>query len=204
MTAMLLDIKGTNITFTTALAVFCATPQKLGYYYTPEGGAIARGVNAGLLKLNADSVDFFPDNTGGIYYEFGNGQAASTTWELTGLSPFTSFTTMVSRGFPAMATPNFLPDSASLNGGLQLQWSNNYSNADSIFVFVGDGNSTPLHRHLPGNANSVTFMPAEMAKLSAGRGEINMQASNYSNETVNGKNYLYIQQRLLSSSLILY
>ena len=73
---------------------------------------------------------------------------------------------------------------------------NNYSNTDSIIVLLqgGPGTTSSPFKHLSGSATSVTYTSAELNTISTGSGEIIVYGINYSNITINSKNYLYIMQ----------
>ncbi len=103
----------------------------------------------------------------------------------------------VARGFPLITNPNYLPNTISKAAGFTINFgTNNYANTDSIIVLLvgGQGTTSFPYKHLSGNATSVTYTSAELNNVSSGSGQIIVYGINYSNMTVNSKNYLYIMQ----------
>jgi hypothetical protein len=197
------EVPGLGMNYSTALGIFNNAPQKYGVYYRPEGRAVSPGVYAGVLKYNSDTVDYLQNGPQGFYYEYNIANVSTATWELEAISPFTSFTTTVTRGFPVQSGTNFLPDSVNRSAGLTLQLSNIFSNTDSLFVFITDQNFM-LSRHLPGNASSVNFTTAELQQFVNATCQISVMAHNYSNQTINGKNLMYVMQRYFTEDVTLY
>ena len=182
-------------------AAFNANYQSLSYYYQLGGIFATTGSNAGVLKLNSTTLKYdiatanqtnrYKDTVSVRNYSIG------ATWDLVANNSFSSFSVNIAQGFPIIANPNYLPNTVSKAAGLTINFgANNYSNTDSIIVFLvgGPGTTSYPYKHLSGNVTSISYSPAELINVGTGNGEIIVYGINYSNMTVNSKNYLYIMQ----------
>jgi hypothetical protein len=187
---------GSPMVLTSTLSVFNTSGKPAGFYYKPEGGAITDGMNAGTLQCNSDTVDFMLSGNGGFYYEFSVGQCNNTpVWKVGGNGSFSAFETTVTRGFPVSANLNFFPASASTSSNLTVQLNGVYSNADSLYISIDDGNNKYSSKRLAGNATSATFTPTDMSGFASGNGTMYVIAYNYSNQTIGGKHYIFVLQQ---------
>ena len=176
----------------------------IGAYHMMGGIMATFGQNAGVLKLNGTTLKFdastpaqqnrYTDTLSSRNY------SAGASWDLAANSSFGSFTTTVTRGYPVISNVNYLPASVSKASGFTLTMGpGNYSNTDSLIVFVsGVGGVSPF-KHLPGNATSVSFSPLDLSTLGTGSGLLIVFGINYSNMMVSGKNYVFIMQHDLSN-----
>lgn len=182
-------------------AAFDAAQKPYSNYFMLGGIFATTGVYAGALKLNnttlkydistANQINRYKDTLSSRNY------SAGATWDLTANSSFSSFSVNVSRGFPIISNPNYLPNTISKSAGFTINFGvSNYSNTDSILVLIqgGAGTTSYPYKHLAGSVTSVTYTPAELNNIGNGSGQIIIYALNYSNITVNSKNYLLIMQ----------
>ncbi|MCE3227537.1 MAG: hypothetical protein K0S32_2088 [Bacteroidetes bacterium] len=206
MMANLVKVPTTTMVLSSQMAMFSTSPQPFGYYYTPENPMMNPAVNAGVVRCNSDTVPYMQNGPfGGFYYSYGMAKTLnSPVWNLTGVSPFTTFETTVPRGYPVSVSNSFLPDSVSKTSNLTIQFNANFSNTDSICVFITDNGSKYASKHVAGNATSVTFTPAQFTGFATGNGDIQVIAYNYSNQTVNGKNYIYVLQETIMGQVVIH
>ena len=182
-------------------ASFNFNSQPYSYYYLMGGIFATTGVNAGTLKLNSTILKYdistpnqtnrYKDTLSTRNYSIG------ATWDLTANGNFNSFNAPVNVGFPIIVNNSYLPNTISKSAGLTINFgNNNYSNTDSIIVFIVGGAGTTSYpiKHVSGTATSITFTSTELNGIGTGSGEIIVYGLNYSNMTVNSKNYLYIMQ----------
>jgi hypothetical protein len=189
-------------------AAFNPNPMSFGYYSIMGNIYSTTGVNAGTLKINSTPLVFnggtpsqqnmYVDTAASPNY--GN----SVTWNLAANSSFNSFTTTVSRGFPVIANMNYLPASFAKSSPLTINFgANNYSNTDSLIVFISAQSGMSPIKHLSASATSVTYSSGELTGLGTGNGNIIIMAMNFSNISTSGKNYVFIMGNNLSENVVI-
>lgn len=157
---------------------------------------------AGVVKINSTilkdsirgSTNYYTDTTSNSVY-------SSVSWNVGGNPSFSTFTTSVPRGYPAIVNTGYLPAAFSKSVPLTLTFGTaNYTNTDSLFVVITDNISSAfIYKYLPGNSTSVTFPVAQLSGFSVGtQGAITIFAKNYSNLTNAGKNYIFVLENTLA------
>ena len=196
-----MEIPAFSIVAYESRAAFNSATQPYSYYFMLGGIFATTGINAGTLKLNTTTLkyDVSTPNQINRYKDTlsARNYSAGATWDLTANSSFSSFSVNVARGFPIISSPNYLPNTISKSVGFTINFGvNNYSNTDSIIVLLqgGVGTTSYPYKHLSSSATSVTYTSAELNNVGTGSGEIIVYGINYSNITINSKNYLYIMQ----------
>jgi len=163
-------------------------------------GILVPGDSAGHLKINATDLVRDTSNPAFIYTDITSNAnySAGVKWTLAGNADFSAFSTMVTRGFPVMANPNYIPATFSKSHNFTLNLGTAaYSNTDSIMVMLYTGGSAAsgsAFKYVAGNATSVTFTPYDMASLvtTGSANEVIVYAKNFSSMSVNGKNYVFV------------
>jgi len=201
MQAEKLTIPSFSITSYESRAAFNSITQPYSFYYMLGGIFATTGVNSGVLKLNSTTLiyDLTTPNEMNRYKDTVSSRnySVGATWDLTANNNLSSFSVNIARGFPSITNPNYLPNTISKASGFTINFgATNYSNTDSIIVFLAGGTGTTSYpyKHISGNATSVTYSSAELNNVGTGSGQIIVYGINYSNMTVNSKNYLYIMQ----------
>ena len=114
-------------------------------------------------------------------------------WTVSGNKNFSSFSTKVTRGFPEIANPDFLPDTIYKSDNITLRsGANNFSNTDSIMVQIQDDLSS-VYKYFSGKDSIFTFTKEEIAGLNNGllNRQIKVYAKNFSNIIVNNNRFVF-------------
>jgi|GEM_PF-1795086 hypothetical protein len=165
-----------------------------------SAGIISPGDTAGHLKINTTTMVRDTGNPSFIYTDTTStaNYSSGVKWTLAGNVNFTAFSTSVTRGFPVAANANYLPSTFSKSQNLTLNLGTaGYTNTDSLMVMIytsSSATSGAVFKYVAGNASSVTFTPADMSSLitNGSFNEILVYAKNFSNMSVNGKNYVFV------------
>jgi hypothetical protein len=158
------------------------------------------GDYAGDLKINGSSASYESANYTQDYhiYEDANPSRqydSGITWQLARVVPFSSFSTNVPRGFPAVANNSYFPSSISKNAGIIINFgANNFTNVDSIEVKISSY-SFCYTKVLAANSSSVFFSGNNVAFLSFANlntANIDVSLKNYSNMVVDSKTFIFM------------
>ena len=191
-----------SVTSYNAGAVFSKTAKAFSSLYVILGVPVGYDP-AGAVEIDSTTLSFNATNVNNHINSYtdsaGTSVYNSAKWTVGGNSNFSTLTTTVTRGYPAIAQSNYLPSAFSKSQPLTINLGTNYSNTDSLIVMVTDNASTNpffVYKYLPGNASSVTFTAAQLsgASTSSSAPEIIVYAKNYSNLSTGGKNYIFVME----------
>lgn len=180
-----------EILFGTAVAVF-----------GPSGAFLDAGVvsvnNESLDKQSNNSYTYMPGPTSATGISFNNGAA---DWDVAGSGSVSAFTFSDTQTWPSIGAIDH-SGSVSTSSDFTLQATTSITNADSV-IFSVAGPSGNLLFTAPSGTNAHTFSQAEMATVGAGQGYIQIAPYQVNVESINGENYYFIKETVVSESVTL-
>lgn len=180
-------------------ACFNTSAERFTNCYMMGGIITPLGVNAGTLQINNTILQFdsatldqsnrYNDTLPTKNYSTG------VTWKLKAAQDFSSFSANVTRGFPRISNPDYLPQMISRSNGCVVKTESNYSNTDSLIVYLGGAGGFALVKHFAGDAKSFSFSPSELSSLTVQDDySLLVLGINYSHQSISGKNYVFVME----------
>lgn len=89
---------------------------------------------------------------------------------------------------------NSLPSTVTKASGLTISLGSAITGADSVYVILSDYNNGYILKRVGGSAAECTFSAAELTKLAAGQGIIQVCPWNYKSEDISSKKFYFINE----------
>ena len=182
-----------------SMAGFSSSTLPMSNYYMMFSNVVTilGSETVGTVKIDSTQMKWgFSKTSSTLIYRdtsFNPNYKNTVQWTLSGNKNFSPFSTKVTRGFPEIANPDFLPDTIYKSDNITIHsGADNFSNTDSIMIQILDDYNS-VFKYFSGKDSVFTFTKEEISGLNPGmlNGRIRVYAKNFSNMVVNNNRYVF-------------